>query len=168
MPYHSGIYREAYRKTIYAALACNHDASTSDMFRAFALRQGDEPERLRWYLRLTEGNVAQETQSVGAVLARLTAALARGTASGRWGPDPLAQAIVGLFQPPVLRCVRNREMLRRIGVYRGEGCNWAAERDLLRVGWAERAVVDRMAEFREALERTLRAVEERDEVYLYG
>lgn len=170
MSYHSGIHRGAYQESVYAALACNHDASSSDMFHAFALHQSDDPERLRWYLRLTEDYAAQENQTVGAVLGRLMGALARGSDSGRWhgGPDPLALAIVGLFQPPVLRCVKDKQALLKIGEYRGEECDWAAERDLLEVGQAEKLVVERIRELREALERTLRAVEERDDVYLYG
>lgn len=169
-PYHSGIHRNAYHESVYAALACNHGASTSDMFHAFALHHSDEPERLRWYLRLTEGNDVQEKQTVGAILGRLMGTLARGSDSGRWhgGPDPLALAIVGLFQPPVLLCVKDKQTLLKIGEYRGEECYWVVERDLLEVGRAEKLVAERIGEFKEALERTIRAVEARDNVYLYG
>ena len=85
-----------------------------------------------------------------------------------WGHDPLAHSLAVLFQPPVVRCVRDRQSLWRIGVYRLERCNWEADRELLQAGWADRAVLERVREFREALEETLRAVEGRDEVYLFG
>ena len=47
MPYHGGVYGQAYQKTGYARLGCNHDASVSEMFHAFALKHKDDPDRLR-------------------------------------------------------------------------------------------------------------------------
>ena len=47
MPYHGGVYGQAYQKTGYARLGCNHDASMSEMFHAFALKHKDDPDRLR-------------------------------------------------------------------------------------------------------------------------
>jgi hypothetical protein len=55
MPYHTGERYEAYKNTPYGWLGCNHNASASEAFHAFALKHQDEPARLRRYLRLAEG-----------------------------------------------------------------------------------------------------------------
>ena len=165
MPYHGGVYCQAYLTTDYARLGCNHDASVSEVFHAFALKHKDDPNRLRWYLRLTEHPRKRQSPG-GTVLAELMETLTWG--DGEWGHDPLAHALAVLFQPPVMRYVRDRQSLWRIGVYRLERCGWEADRELLQAGRADRAVLETAEEFREALERTLRAIEGRDEVYLFG
>ena len=100
------------------------------------------------------------------MLAELMRTLAWG--DDEWGHDPLAHALAVLFQPPVVRYVCDRQSLWRIGVYRLERCGWEADRELLQAGRADRAVLERVGEFREALEGTLRAIGGRDEVYLFG
>ncbi|KAK4097003.1 hypothetical protein N658DRAFT_489532 [Parathielavia hyrcaniae] len=122
MSYHISDHYAAYKNTPYGWLGCNHDASASEAFHAFALKHRDEPDRLMTYLGLAERLVGN-TRSVGGGFQELIVALR--TPNGgqaeheRVGAgsrvDPLGAAVVLFLQPPSVRCWLDREILREIG-----------------------------------------------------
>ncbi|KAK4119425.1 hypothetical protein N657DRAFT_259989 [Parathielavia appendiculata] len=177
MLYHTSEYYKAYKKTPYGWLGCNHNASTSEAFHAFALKYKDEPDRLRAYLRLAE-RLLDYSRSVGVGFQELIMALTRtpnglGELKGVGSRvDPLGAAVVLFFQPPSVRCWLDQEILREIGSDVASNwessCRLVSDQELLTRLGAESMIVRVVGQFKDALKRTLRAIEVRDEVFLSG
>jgi hypothetical protein len=174
MPYHTGERYEAYKNTPYGWLGCNHNASASEAFHAFALKHQDEPDRLRRYLRLVEWVTLTESQSAKRGGGEGFAKLMRVITSGDDDPDsgfdhdPLANALALFFHPPSIRCSLDAEIRVRIGAVPVEACDPDADRCLLSAECADGLIRRTVGEFEAALRQTLRAVEAGDHMFLFG